>query len=150
MIKVCPNPTCSAIWHNCELKDTRCKNCNAHLVKINDEQYNKKFAKDFHQYDFKTEDLFRPINKQQKSKKMVTEETNNQTGNAEVTLTAYNVKTKQKNVPILDAIITKTAKGAYMAQGHDGNGAKLTTLLGKEKAQAVVAAGLAKFAEGVS
>jgi hypothetical protein len=34
-----------------------------------------------------------------------------------VTLTAYNVKTKEKNVPILDAVITKTAKGAYMAQG---------------------------------
>jgi hypothetical protein len=33
---------------------------------------------------------------------------------AEVTLTAYNVKTKEKNVPVLDAVITKTAKGAYM------------------------------------
>jgi hypothetical protein len=36
---------------------------------------------------------------------------------SDVTLTAYNVKTKEKNVPILDAVITKTAKGAYMAQG---------------------------------
>ena len=51
-----------------------------------------------------------------------------------VVLTAYNVKTKEKNVPIMDAVISKTAKGAYMAQGHDGKGNKLTTLLGEEKA----------------
>ena len=61
-----------------------------------------------------------------------------------VTLTAYNVKTKEKNVPIQDAVITKTAKGAYMAQGHDGNGNKLTTLLGEEKALAAIQAGVAK------
>ena len=53
-----------------------------------------------------------------------------------VVLTAYNVKTKEKNVPIMDAVISKTAKGAYMAQGHDGKGNKLTTLLGEEKAMA--------------
>ncbi len=39
---------------------------------------------------------------------------------SKITLTAYNVKTKEKGVPIQDAVITKTAKGAYMAQGHDG------------------------------
>ncbi|WP_276480536.1 hypothetical protein [Paraflavitalea pollutisoli] len=63
---------------------------------------------------------------------------------ADVQLTAYNVKTKEKGVPIQDAVITKTAKGAYMAQGHDGNGNKLTTLLGQEKALAAIAAGVAK------
>jgi hypothetical protein len=63
---------------------------------------------------------------------------------SEVTLTAYNVKTKQKGVPVLDAVITKTAKGAYMAQGHDGNGNKLTTLLGEAKALAAIEAGIAK------
>jgi hypothetical protein len=62
----------------------------------------------------------------------------------EVTLTAYNVKTKEKNVPIKDAVITKTAKGAYMAQGNDGKGNKLTTLLGEEKALAAIKAGIAK------
>ena len=61
-----------------------------------------------------------------------------------VTLTAYNVKTKEKNVPIQDAVITKTSKGAYMAQGHDGKGNKLTTLLGEEKALAAIKAGSAK------
>ena len=61
-----------------------------------------------------------------------------------VTLTAYNVKTKEKNVPILDAVITKTSKGAYMAQGNDGKGNKLTTLLGEAKALAAIKAGTAK------
>ena len=63
---------------------------------------------------------------------------------ANVKLTAYNVKTKEKNVPIQDAVITKTAKGAYMAQGHDGKGNKLTTLLNQEKAMAAIQAGIAK------
>ncbi|HTN07169.1 hypothetical protein [Agriterribacter sp.] len=59
-------------------------------------------------------------------------------------LTAYNVKTKERNVPIQDAVITKTSKGAYMAQGHDGKGNKLTTLLGEAKALAAIKAGTAK------
>ena len=32
---------------------------------------------------------------------------------AEHQLTAYNVKTKEKNVPIHDAVITKTTKGGW-------------------------------------
>jgi hypothetical protein len=63
---------------------------------------------------------------------------------ADLTLTAYNVKTKEKNVPIQDAVITKTAKGAYMAQGHDGKGNKLTTLMNEAKALAAIKAGIAK------
>lgn len=63
---------------------------------------------------------------------------------SDVQLTAYNVKTKEKGVPIQEAVITKTAKGAYMAQGHDGKGNKLTTLLGAEKALAAIKAGVAK------
>ena len=63
---------------------------------------------------------------------------------SDVTLTAYNVKTKEKNVPIVDAVVTKTAKGAYMAQGHDGKGNKLTTLMGEAKALAAIKAGVAK------
>ena len=35
-------------------------------------------------------------------------------------------------------------KGAYMAQGNDGKGNKLTTLMGAEKALAAIAAGVAK------
>ncbi|MFT4094810.1 MAG: hypothetical protein QM640_14355 [Niabella sp.] len=63
---------------------------------------------------------------------------------ADVTLTAYNVKTKEKNVPIQDAVISKTAKGGYIAKGNDGKGNKLTALLGEEKALAAIKAGLAK------
>ena len=63
---------------------------------------------------------------------------------SDLTLTAYNVKTKEKNVPIQDAVITRTSKGSYMAQGHDGKGNKLTTLLGEAKALAAIQAGIAK------
>jgi hypothetical protein len=59
-------------------------------------------------------------------------------------LTAYNVKTKEKNVPIQEAVVTRTAKGGYMAQGHDGKGNKLTALLGEAKALAAIKAGTAK------
>lgn len=65
-------------------------------------------------------------------------------GMADIKLTAYNVKTKEKGVEIQDAVITKTAKGAYMAQGHDGKGNKLTTLLNEEKALNAIKAGIAK------
>ena len=63
---------------------------------------------------------------------------------SDVQLTAYNVKTKQKGVPVLDGVITKTAKGAYMVKGHDGKGNKLTTLVNAEKAMAAIKAGIAK------
>ena len=60
------------------------------------------------------------------------------------TLTAYNVKTKEKNVPIQDAVISRTAKGGYIAKGHDGKGNKLTALLGEQKALEAIKAGTAK------
>ena len=63
---------------------------------------------------------------------------------SDVQITAYNVKTKEKGVVMKDAVITKTAKGAYMAQGNDGNGNKLTTLMNAEKALAAIKAGIAK------
>ena len=66
---------------------------------------------------------------------------------APLALTAYNVKTKEKGVPVLDGILKKTAKGTYMASGHDGKGNKLTTIVGAEKALALVEAGIAKMAE---
>ncbi len=62
----------------------------------------------------------------------------------ETQITAYNVKTKEKNVPMLDAVISKTARGGYMAQGNDGKGNKLTTMLGEAKALAAIKAGTAK------
>ena len=65
-------------------------------------------------------------------------------GLCDCTLVCNNVKTKEKGVEMFDAVITKTAKGAYMAQGNDGKGNKLTTLMGEEKAMAAIKAGVAK------
>ena len=59
-------------------------------------------------------------------------------------ITAYNVKTKEKNVPMKDAVITKTSRGGYMAQGNDGKGNKLTTMLSEAKALAAIKEGNAK------
>ena len=59
-------------------------------------------------------------------------------------LTAYNVKTKEKNVTMHDAVIEKTARGGYIAKGHDGKGNKLTSLLGEAKALEAIKSGVAK------
>ncbi len=59
-------------------------------------------------------------------------------------LTAYCMKTKEKNVPMEDAVITKTARGGYMAQGNDGKGNKMTTMLGEARALEAVKDGVAK------
>ncbi|MEP7196752.1 MAG: hypothetical protein ABI851_09535 [Saprospiraceae bacterium] len=59
-------------------------------------------------------------------------------------LTAYNVKTKEKGVPIKDAVVTRTARGGYMVQGNDGKGNKLTALVGEANALAAIKAGTAK------
>lgn len=59
-------------------------------------------------------------------------------------ITAYCMKTKEKNVPMQDAVITKTARGGYMAQGHDGKGNKMTTMLSEQNAQQAVKDGVAK------
>jgi hypothetical protein len=41
---------------------------------------------------------------------------------------AYCLKTKEKNVPMQDAVINKTAKGGYMASGHDGEAKALQAI----------------------
>lgn len=56
---------------------------------------------------------------------------------------AYCMKTKEKNVLMKDAVITKTSRGGFMAQGNDGKGNKMTTMLGKDKAEAAVKGGFA-------
>ena len=57
---------------------------------------------------------------------------------------AYCLKTKEKNVPIHDAVVNRTAKGGYIAQGNDGKGNKLTALLGEAKALEAIKNGVAK------
>jgi hypothetical protein len=58
-------------------------------------------------------------------------------------LTAYCMKTKEKNVEMQDALITKTSRGGYMAQGNDGKGNKMTTMLGEARALEAVKDGVA-------
>ena len=59
-------------------------------------------------------------------------------------LTAYCMKTKEKNCPMHNAVITKTSRGGYMAQGDDGKGNKMTTMLAEAKALQAVKDGVAK------
>jgi len=59
-------------------------------------------------------------------------------------LTGYVLKTKEKNVPIQDAVITKTTKGGYMVQGNDGKGNKMTSILSEAKAEQAIKDGVAK------
>lgn len=61
-------------------------------------------------------------------------------------LTAYCMKTKEKNVPMEDAVISKTSRGGYMAQGNDGKGNKMTTMLSEANALQAVKDGVAKKA----
>lgn len=61
-------------------------------------------------------------------------------------ITAYCMKTKQKNVPMHDAVLTKTSRGAIMAQGVDDKGNKMTCMIGKERADKAVADGVATWA----
>lgn len=56
---------------------------------------------------------------------------------------AYCLKTKEKNVPMQDAVIRKTAKGGYMAAGHDGKGNKMAAILSEAKAKQAIADGVA-------
>lgn len=57
---------------------------------------------------------------------------------------AYCLKTKEKNVPMEDAVITKTAKGGYIANGHDGKGNKMAAILSEAKAMQAIDDGVAK------
>lgn len=59
-------------------------------------------------------------------------------------LTAYCMKTKEKDVPMQNAVITKTSRGGYMAQGDDGKGNKMTTMLAEARALEAVKDGVAK------
>jgi hypothetical protein len=57
-------------------------------------------------------------------------------------LTAYNMKAKEQQ-PLLKAVINKNGN-RYMAKGEFETGQKGCATLGKEKAEAAIAAGTAK------
>jgi hypothetical protein len=56
---------------------------------------------------------------------------------------AYCLKTKEKNVPMQDAVITKTSKGGYIANGHDGKGNKMAAIMSETKALQAIQDGVA-------
>ena len=57
---------------------------------------------------------------------------------------AYCLKTKEKNVPMHDAVVTKTVRGGYMAGGHDGKGNKMAAIMSEANALKAIADGVAK------
>jgi hypothetical protein len=60
-IKVCPDPGCDAVWHNCPDKQTKCLDCDGRVIRINENTYWKKFENSFFQYDFITREFYRPV-----------------------------------------------------------------------------------------
>lgn len=60
LIKVCPDPHCDAVWHNCPKEQTKCLDCGGNIMLINEPTYWKKFSENFFQYDFPTHEYFRP------------------------------------------------------------------------------------------
>ena len=57
---------------------------------------------------------------------------------------AYCLKTKEKNVPMHEADISKTAKGGYIAKGNDGKGNKMAAIMGEKAALQAIKDGVAK------
>lgn len=62
-------------------------------------------------------------------------------------ITAYSVKTKTKNVPMIDPVID-IKSGRYIATGKDKDGNKMAAILGKAKAEEHIKAGNAKKGSG--
>lgn len=56
---------------------------------------------------------------------------------------AYCMKTKTKNVPMLEASIKKTSRGGYCATGVDEHGNKMAAILSESKALAAIEGGFA-------
>lgn len=66
VIKVCPDPCCEAVYHNCPVTQTRCNDCGGNIMKINEDTYWRKFSNNWFQYDTITGEYHRPtkINQQ--------------------------------------------------------------------------------------
>ena len=66
---------------------------------------------------------------------------------AEGGITAYSVKTKTKNVPMVNPVIN-CKSGRYIAVGKDADGNNMAAILGKAKAEEHIKSGHAKKGEG--
>ena len=62
-------------------------------------------------------------------------------------ITAYSVKTKTKNVPMIDPVID-IKSGRYIATGTDAAGNKMAAIMGKAAAEEHIAHGNAKKGSG--
>jgi len=62
-------------------------------------------------------------------------------------ITAYSVKTKTKNVPMIDPVINLKS-GKYIAIGKDKDGNNMSAILSKAKAEEFIQAKKAKKGEG--
>jgi hypothetical protein len=58
-IKVCPDPGCEAVWHNCPTEQKKCKDCGGNIKIINEKTYLSKFSRNWFQYDFLTGEYYR-------------------------------------------------------------------------------------------
>jgi hypothetical protein len=61
-----------------------------------------------------------------------------------MTLTAYDLKRKEKDVPFTEVTIEKTKRGGYIAKGVNAFGNKMSGILSEAKALAAIEAGTAK------
>lgn len=60
LVKVCPDPKCEAVYHNCPKEHTRCNDCGGNIIQINKDTFWKKFSMNWFQYDFLTGEYYRP------------------------------------------------------------------------------------------
>ena len=60
-IKVCIDPQCEEVAHNVSKNETRCRNCGMLMVEISKATYLKKFARNYFQYDYLTNEYHRPM-----------------------------------------------------------------------------------------
>ena len=62
-------------------------------------------------------------------------------------ITAYSVKTKTKNVPMIDPVID-VKSGRYIATGKDSSGNKMSAIMSKATAEGHIQSGNAKKGTG--
>ncbi len=62
-------------------------------------------------------------------------------------ITAYSVKTKEKNVPMIDPVID-IKSGRYIASGKDAAGNKMSAIMSKATAEGHISSGTAKKGTG--
>ncbi len=60
-IKVCVDPGCEAVYHNCHTKPSYCFDCGGRIMEINQDTYTKKFSNNWFQYDYETKEYYKPI-----------------------------------------------------------------------------------------